>query len=229
MITIILAFNLVKSRRKLVIAFVIIGALVGPVYLAATWNSSSIVAQPTRAIRSAIDPSARDDSSDTYRDIENTNLIYNIQIDPVQGRGYGKEINFYIPLPPISQDFYWWDIIPHNTVLWVWMRLGFIGFAAFWLLVGHSIATTIMTTRRLKDPYLQSVGVFAVVGLVTWVFMGFLDMGLVDFRETTLMGALIGIVSLLLKMDKKEEEEPVAEKIKAPLSDFGTIRTGNAV
>ncbi|MCI0438041.1 MAG: O-antigen ligase family protein [Chloroflexi bacterium] len=202
-----LSFYLLKGRRKLIAAFVVAGAVIAPVFMAATWNSTNIIAEPTQAVRSVFAPNVRDEASNTYRDIENIDLIYNIQIDPFQGQGYGREIIFFIPLPAISHEFFWWDIIPHNNVLWVWFRLGFIGFAAFWFLVGRAISGSILVTKRLSDPYLQSVGVFVVVSLVTWTVMGFLDMGLVDFRETTLMGALIGIVALLPKMERAAEGE----------------------
>ena len=121
------------------LVFVIL--LFTPVYLGATWNSNSAIAEPTSAIRSLIQPNARDADSNDFREIEAVNLKYNITINPILGRGYSKDIIFFIPMPFIGDLFVWWDIIPHNTILWVWMRLGFLGFLAFWFLVGREPLT----------------------------------------------------------------------------------------
>ena len=202
-----LAYMLSRSRRKAILTTGVSLVILVPIYMGITWNTTNIVAEPTRAVKSLFLPGERDAGSNTYRQTEALNLKYNIQIDPIKGRGYGKPIIFYVPLPDISNLFYWWDIIPHNTLLWVWMRLGSVGFAAFWFFIGRAIVGSIMVTKRSRDPYLQSVGVFTVAALITWVLMGMVDMGLVDFRETVLIGVLIGLVSRIPQMEQRMSQE----------------------
>lgn len=207
LVVVLLAYRLLKSRRNAILNTGIALVILVPIYMAITWNTTGLVAEPTRAVKSLIQPNERDASSNDYREIENLNLKYNIQIDPIKGRGYGKPIIFYVPLPDISALFYWWDIIPHNTILWVWMRLGVVGFSAFWFFIGRAIVGSIMVTKQSSDPYMQSVGVFTVAALFTWVLMGLVDMGLVDFRETTLMGLFIGLVSRIPQIEQSATEE----------------------
>lgn len=224
-----LAYRLVIPRRKAILRLVIIGLLLTPIYLGATWNSESTIAEPTRAIRSLVQPNERDASSNDFRKIEALNLKYNITINPILGRGYGKDIIFFVPLPFIGDVFVWWDIIPHNTILWVWMRLGFLGFLAFWFLIGRTLVSAMMTTKQLSDPRLQSAGVFAIAALVTWVFMGALDMGIVDFRINILIGTLIGMVGLLSKIQAREADdnpkdtEPESRALVKPTSTLNNV------
>lgn len=199
-----LAFYFDRSRRKMIVGSALIFALILPVYMASTWNMDGPIAQPTRAVKSLIAPDERDEGSNEYREIESLDVKYNIQMNPLLGRGFGKEIIFFIPLPDISTLFIFWDLIPHNTILWVWMRMGFFGFVAFWFMVGRGLTGSMLITKQLKDPYLKSVGVFTVIALVTWIFMGLVDMGLVDFRETILIGSLLGLISRLPVMEQME-------------------------
>ena len=84
------------------------------------------------------------------------------------------------------------------------MRLGIGGFSAFWCLLGRSIVAAMMATKRVSDPFPRSACVFTVVTLVTWVLMGMVDTGIVDLRETVLIGSLIGLVSSLLAMESRD-------------------------
>lgn len=202
-----LAHRLISDRRKAIAIVTVILVLIFPIYLAVTWNSQGIVAEPTRAVRSLISPNDRDASSNEYREIESLDIKYNIQINPLTGRGFGHPIIFFIPLPDITEGFYFWDIIPHNTILWVWMRLGFVGFIAFWFLVGRSIVGSVLNAKNISNRYLKSVSLFTAIVLVTWIFMGAVDMGIVDPRETILVGGLMGLISAIPKIERKEIQE----------------------
>ncbi len=200
------AYLLVKSRRRAIVAVAAVLALVLPAYIGAMWNSTGVLAEPARAVKSLVQPNERDAGSNNYRVIEAQNLKYNIYINPIIGRGYGKPIIFFVPLPFIGNLFVWWDIIPHNTVLWVWMRLGYIGFAAFWFFIGRSLIAAVLAAKQARTPYFQGLGAFTVAALSTWVMMGALDMGLVDYRETVLMGTLVGLLGCLPAMERAAEQ-----------------------
>lgn len=200
-----LAYRLLRSRRRAILRVTPIVCLVLLAYTGLFWNASGAIAEPARAVRSQFQPGDRDAGSNDYRIRETLNLKYNIQSSPILGQGYGKSIIFYIPLPYL--DFVFWQEIPHNTILWVWLRLGFVGFLAFWFLIGRAIVGATIAAKQSSDPYLQSVGVLAVVALVGWILLGAVDMGITDWRVNILIGVFMGLVSLLPELEKKEKSE----------------------
>ena len=193
----VMAFFLLRPQRKQLLIGCLLIAVITPIYFAATWNSKSIIAEPTRAVRSLVFPEGRDTTSNLSREIEALDLKYNIQGSPIIGRGYGRSIIFFIPIPAQNYDFYFWDIVPHNTILWVWMRLGVVGFSAFWFMSGRGIVHALLVAKNARDKYIQSTAIFGVISMLTWLLMATFDMGLVDFREMILVGAMMGIVSRL--------------------------------
>jgi hypothetical protein len=76
------------------------------------------------------DQSERDRSSDIYRDLETMNIVFTIRASPITGIGFGHAFYKPFPLPPID-NFLLRDYLPHNSLLWVWMKVGVIGFLAF--------------------------------------------------------------------------------------------------
>ena len=56
---------------------------------------------------------------------------------------------------------------------------------------------SLLVAKNARDKYIQGTAVFVVVSLLTWLLMATFDMGLVDFREMILVGAMMGIVSRL--------------------------------
>lgn len=230
---VVLAFYVLKNRRKQLLIGCLIVAVISPIYMAATWTSKSIIAEPTRAVRSLILPEGRDATSNLSREIEAIDLKYNIQSSPIIGRGYGKSIVFYIPIPGIKYEFIYWDIVPHNTILWVWMRLGVVGFSAFWFMSGRSIVHSLLVAKNARDSYIQSAAVFAVISILTWLLMATFDMGLVDFRQMILVGVMMGMVGKLPQMPEYRgtsvvddvEESTGAEQERGPNTLGGQPRT----
>jgi hypothetical protein len=200
-----LAYVLLQSRRKLLFVGALVTVIFLPMYVLAFGGSGGLLAQPARAVMSQFNPSERDASSDSYRQIETRNLKYNIGLDPALGQGYGKPIQMFEPLPDISARFSLWEFIPHNTILWVWVRLGLIGFIAFWFMAGSGVIEAVQNAKRLRDPYLKGVAVFCAAAIVVWVMQGALDMGLADFRATILIGTLLGLLASLSRFQEKEE------------------------
>jgi hypothetical protein len=118
-------------------------------YTAAFWSSESTVAFPAQAVKSVIAPDdvdSRDESSDLYRQIENFDLNFTIQSAPVLGLGYGQPFYRPIPLADISA-FELNQYIPHNSMLAIWVKTGFGGFAALFFLFGRSV---MKGARRLR-------------------------------------------------------------------------------
>jgi O-antigen ligase len=168
-------------------------------YLPVFWNRSGLMAQPANAIRSAVDPTKRDASSDLYRVIENANLGIDIRAETPLGTGFGKQIATPIHLVDISNIDPFIVYEPHNTILYIWLRLGFPGAIAFWWLIG---AATIAACRlaRFPDPLIALVGTFAVVAISAYLIEGWFDQGLVGLRIAIVLGAVLGTMEATRKL-----------------------------
>jgi hypothetical protein len=179
------------SKRWKVQAIALFAVAVGATYLPLFWNGSGTIAQPARAVRSAIDPNRRDAASDLYRIIEDYNLGTGIKNSTPLGVGFGRVIVQYEPNADISRldplIFY----EPHNGLLYVWLRLGLIGAVAFWWLIGAAVLSGARLARG-PDSQLAMFGILVIVALGAYVVQGWLDQGIVSLRIGLLMGCLLG-------------------------------------
>lgn len=190
-----LIYLLVQHRRRLIRSLAILGAAILPIYVVLLGGSNNLLAEPAVAIASMYQPDEKDEASNEYRVTENLNLQYNIMDSPILGRGYGKPIVWYIPLPDLSSIFGLWEFIPHNTLLWLWMRTGFLGFAIFWFMIGRFIVQASLVAKSQKDPYFLGIAIMSIATTLAWLAVGAVDQGLIDFRSTILLGTLMGLVS----------------------------------
>ena len=130
-----------------------------------------------------------------------------------------------VPLPDLTSIFPLWAYIPHNTILWIWMRLGILGFAAFWFMVGRMLLSSTMVAGNEKDPYLKSIALLTVTLVMAWVMQGLVDMGIVDNRLNMLIGTMVGLTAAIPHLKRSEAEEPVPEPPKpAPVMNDGAPR-----
>lgn len=128
--------------------------LVTALYSGAFWNSENQFAFPAQAVKTIVQPDAaseKDTSSDLYREIETFNLNATIRSSPVLGIGFGQRFLQPIPLPDIS-FFEFSPYIPHNSVLWMWTKVGIVGFLAFLFMIARGTAETVRAAVRAKDP-----------------------------------------------------------------------------
>jgi hypothetical protein len=82
-------------------------------------------------------------------------------------------------------------------------------------MIGRSILGAALIAKGYDDRYLQAIGVMVIVTIVSWVVFGGLDMGIVNFRMTIIVGAMIGIVGALEEWGKfrnPEVEDAPVEK-----------------
>ncbi len=187
------AYRAFPKCRRGIVAFSLATACITPVYYAAFKNSDAAIAQPARAIKSNFEPDARDASSDAYRDAENANQMATIRLAPVQGYGYGKRMLHAVPIADISESYEWWDLLPHNQILWVWMRVGTVGFVTFWVLM---CAAIILCCHAARSEDVQAVvrthGVFCLAVLIALLVFGLYDLQLSNFRSMLFVAIWIG-------------------------------------
>ena len=145
----------VKPHLRRVIGWSVVVFLILYVpYFAVYQNKTGFIALPARAIASTIHPNAQDASSNFYRISEDLDIMTTVKSSPIIGYGFGKPMYTPYPLPKIGYGF---QLIMPHSILWVWMRLGTLGYLFLWLLIGAAIMETTRLARRLRDPWLQGV------------------------------------------------------------------------
>ena len=211
-------FVAIPRRRKMAAILGIILMVGGNAYYRAFKYSNSAIAQPARAIRSQFEPDQRDKQSNEYRTAENANLMYNIKQKPILGHGYGKHMQIVVPMEDISKVYAYWDIMPHNQVLWVWMRTGSLGFFAFWMMIAGILVHTSRTLRRTDlNMEAKALVLFGQITAIMLLIFGMFDMQLTIFRDMTFTGCWLGLATVaenpnISLFDAKADAPVVAKK-----------------
>src|SRR5437879_318015 len=162
-------------------------------YLPFFWNRTGVLAEPASAIRSAIDPNRRDAASDLYRVIENTDLGIDIRATTPFGLGFGKPLPTTIGLPNLSNIDAFIAYEPHNTILYLWLRLAILGAIALWWMVAAAVIAACRLARR-SDPQIALIGIVVLVAIAAYLIEGWYDQGLVSLRVSIVIGAALGTV-----------------------------------
>jgi O-Antigen ligase len=191
-----LAVLIWKLRPRTFRFFVLPLGIVYLAYIGAFWNASttSSLAQPARAVHSIFAPDPRDAASNVYRYVETANIRLNIHADPILGLGFGREFTFYYPMPDLS---FWpfWHYTPHNAFLWVWMKMGAIGFIAFLSLIGIAVLRGTHAITRGRDASVRPALIAMVGAVLMLVIHSYVDLGLTNVRSTLFLGLALGIIS----------------------------------
>jgi O-antigen ligase len=167
--------------------------------------------QPARAVLSQLAPSSRDQQSNQYRTVENVNLGVAIRQTMPFGSGFGHPIPQQVPNVDVSNVDSFITYLPHNGVLYVWLRLGLAGIVCFWLLIGIAIMTAIQTFRRRRSELAMLVSITLVLALVAYVMQGFFDMGLYWFRIAIAVALLMGALEAVRRFD--QDSAPTSDPV----------------
>jgi hypothetical protein len=187
--------------RKAAIALSAVALIAIGVFVAASWNVEyGIRAQLVRPVRSLIDPSVRDTSSDAYRTAEDGNLKVTFQQDPLLGMGFGLPYLTIYPQADISYIYPLWNVIPHNTLLWLPMRMGVPGMVTFFGLIGMAVLQAGVVLRRSPDPLARATAAFAAAAIVAELLVAYGDLQLESYRNLIMVGALLGVMNNLPNM-----------------------------
>ena len=197
------SYAALPTRRRVAGRILVTLLLVCSVYMPLYWNKSGGLAQPARAIHSAIQPNRRDQSSDLYRIQEDENIWFNIRQGKVIGRGFGVPINYALPIEDISDIDPLITYIPHNGVLYILMRMGILGAVVWWSMLGLSIVFA-CRLARVADRELAAIGGLAAAMLVAYAFEGHTDQGFFFYRIAFVMGTLLGLAEAARRMARPE-------------------------
>ncbi|MFI5303067.1 MAG: O-antigen ligase family protein, partial [Polyangiales bacterium] len=192
------AHRALPSRRRLVVAIALAMVAGVSIYYPIFKDRYGMFAQPARAIRSQFDPDPRDKSSNDYRVAEEGDLYATIKADPLAGYGYGKRMLHAVPIADISRAYPWWDIMTHNQILWVWMRVGTVGFLAFWMMISAIVvgASRLLRAEGASAEH-KAAAMFGLLVISALLVFGLLDLQLSNFRDMLFAGFWAGIVAAL--------------------------------
>jgi hypothetical protein len=199
--------------RFLRIAPVVLVVFLG--YCGAFWNSESTAGFPAQAVKSVIAPSSqsrRNQDSDVYRYIETADIKATIRASPLFGVGYGQKFLRPIPLPAIAQ-FLLAEYRTHNSVLWIWMKMGAFGFLSMVVLFG----VTLRTGARVVLVNVGSAQALCALASTSYVFMyvvfAYVDIAW-DARTMVLMGLATAHLSHL---ESQSSDRPLpADLVRGP-------------
>ncbi|HEU5439931.1 MAG TPA: O-antigen ligase family protein [Ktedonobacterales bacterium] len=205
------------GRLKHLVIFGCVAALAAG-YVLIFSHASGTFAEPARAIMATIHPSAtdaRDAASNLYRIYEDFDLKYTAKQSPVIGWGFGRPFLQPLVLPNILDLDPYYLYVPHNTIYWVMMRLGALGFFALWYLIGALVVRGCQIARSLLDPYLQLVAIYVVSVTFMEVILAYADYQLFFYRNVIYLGLLAGILMRLPKIDAAQAAQATADKATA--------------
>jgi hypothetical protein len=208
----IVAYACLEDRRKTLKRVNVAMAVIAILYLGAFWNHGGAVGEPARAIQSAVAPSARDKESDQYRYIENANLVLNIHNAHSIGRGFGIPIDYAYTITNLTGIDPAIAFIPHDGVLYLWFRLGILGEAIFWIMLGFGVLAALALTRE-RDRDKKLLGALAACGLISYVLIGYDDMGFFWARIAIFVGFLLGAVEAARTAPSTDDGVAVADPV----------------
>lgn len=199
------AYRALPERRKTILRVGLAIVIGFSIYFPLFRNSDGALGQPARAIQSQFQPDPRDASSNQYREAENACLMATVRLSPLLGYGYGKRMLHAAPIADISMMYEWWDVMTHNQILWVWMRVGSFGFLAFWMMIAAILIFACLFTRdRAPDNEMRSIGLFVLLVVAALLVFGLLDLQLSNYRDMIFAGMWVGILGALPTLPARE-------------------------
>jgi hypothetical protein len=201
------ALQMLRTRRGLFLRLLPVALVALGVYVVIFWNGTGVLSEPIRAFRSLIAPATqRDIFSNTWRELENQNIAYNIGTAPVTGLGFGRPYSLVVAQPSLdATGFTYWRYIAHNAIYWVWMKMGLVGFVLFWNLMGSAVVVGLVTFRRLRDRYLQALALVVSGVVLMQVIFSYGDLGLTYSRSMIFLGCMLGMLAVLARLPALED------------------------
>jgi hypothetical protein len=202
------------QRRKVIVTTALTFMIAFSIYYPIFRNKTGMFSLPARAFKTQFEPDTnneRDRSSNDYREAENACLMATIKQSTTTtlfGFGYGKRMLHVAQIADITKLYEWWDILPHNQILWIWMRTGLCGFLAFWMMIGSIHFEIGKVLRRPKsDAHDKAIAMFVLIILANLIMFGMLDLQLSNYRDMILSGLFVGILGGYLARKREGDEE----------------------
>lgn len=192
---VLLAAILFTLNRRKFWKIVPIVSLIFMGYVGAFWNSASALGFPAQAVKEIVAPnqiSQEDADSNAYRKIENTDIIATMHSKPLTGIGFGHPFLRPIPLPSIS-NFLLAPYMPHNSLLWVWLKTGPLGFAALLYLFTRAVSVGVRDMRLRASPDAAALSLAAVIFVAMYAIFAFVDIAW-DAQSMVILGLALATI-----------------------------------
>jgi hypothetical protein len=194
---VVLAAMLYTTNRRAFWRIVPAATLVLTAFIGVFWNNQGSLGFPSQAVKSVIAPGqleAKDQSSDLYRKIENYDLVYTIRSNPLTGTGFGQPFQRPLPLPDIS--FYvFYEFVPHNSVLFLWVNLGIGGLMAGVYLIGRTLSTGAFAALHARPGNEAAITVAAVAFVMMFAMFAYVDIAW-DAQNMVLLAVAMAQISV---------------------------------
>jgi hypothetical protein len=203
-------FMLPKNEGFKLFKYLSVFIIILGLYLTIFWNSTSETGQLAQKIKSMfyLDPSkmsARDYSSNLYREFENYNLSMTIRHSPFMGIGFGNKYEQWLSFWGL-QDLGTLSYIPHNSILWLFAKTGSYGFILFLFFLNSFIFFSVSLLQKTKDPYLKAVCVVSALAVINQLVVVFVEMHLSFYRTMVYLGVFMGLMSVIAELSKIEQK-----------------------
>jgi hypothetical protein len=198
--------------------------VVGTLYTAAFWSDeTSSAGFPAQAIKSVIAPgevSDRNQSSDQYRILEKYDLVFTMKSSPVLGIGFGKPFLRPAPLPPIA-PFLLEPYMPHNSILWMWLKTGVAGFALMVFLFGLTIHTGGREVLRRPRGDSGAITLTSTAFVVMYAVFAYVDIAW-DPSNIVLLGVAMAQIGSARVLRKTAEADQLVTIAPPPIAIHAT-------
>lgn len=180
------------------------------IYSALFWNNQGRLGRPIQMVKSgfekpSVEVSYQDYYSNLYREMENYNLAQTVVNNTVTGTGFGQKYDQ--PMPLVYLTFPLREYIPHNEIFWVVVKMGAVGFFAFWFFFNAFVARGVKVLRHIDDPYLKVVLMVAIVAVINQMVISYFDLQLTYYRNMIYLGCLMGFLPAIEQYAKYPEND----------------------
>ena len=187
----------VFSRRAL--RFVTVASPVLLVYLLLGWSSASRVFTPVQFVRNLVLAERIDgsiDRSTLFRDVENFNLVYTFQRNPLLGTGFGHPFQELVRGDDISV-FKEYAFLPHNSLLGLWTFTGGVGVTGIFAILVVTLFFAVRSHARARSPNQAIAATASIAALGAYVIHMWADIGFSEAPTIFLVGVAVAVTSQL--------------------------------
>jgi len=207
-VILVLAIRFNPEQRRRVLIFTVIAVAACVVFLIVFWNvQNGLIGQLVRPVRSQFDPSYRDYLSDIYRQAENTNLKLSFDTNRLIGMGFGMPFLTVLTQADISSIYPLWNYIPHNTLLWIGVRMGLVGCVTFWGLFGTGLLQVCRSLNVQRNRFILALVAVIGAAIMCELFVAYADLQLESYRNMIFIGAALGLLNVVPRLFPEPAEE----------------------
>ena len=140
-----------------------------------------------------------------------------IKTAPLTGIGFGQAFFRYIEFLDLD-GFVFQYYTPHIQILWLWLKLGVLGWGTFFLLICLTIFKFGQVVKNISMNNQMTLVVLAGCIICTIIVYAYLDLAFINTRLMTLLGLSIGLISVAY--NKQVEQKRWLEKTQHLETEF---------